>query len=554
MVAVFMQLLFFFDYFRGLTPMSNPSLKASGTGTGLQPVQGPQGLKLASSPFTSTPDEKAAVVDVYDITKPGVINNGIKETKSILDTLSGITGGIDTNIKGVVAGVSDKVKSTLDSTKGLQDTLKSASKIASNAMAGASKVANAVNAVKSGNLGAAFAGVASLTNVGGMGQLSSLVKGVGAATSVVDRAQRSFERGGVAGITNGVTGLASGFGMGQINSTVRGVSSAINTATRISNAISNKGALSGLASINGFNSFDGFYSSASSAKRLVNTYNNASQNTRYNLTSPSFDTLKDIDRGLNIASSSISNLGQAASKDFEKGYTRSVYVGNNYPSAQSSSRASLYSLIDEFDGITSHNGKDNNAAKIGLATGLVSAGIGLGVTDAFSTVAGSGKLDDNSTYLCALTSSSIAGTAGSFSVLEDISSNPLGLKAMQASSKVVKTAAKNFTLDKQDIGKPFTQVWDKVESVSFKVGQSLTTSNIGPKEMVDASTIASNEILTQVASVKASFIQREHHQSLFDAPTSTKEVSALSAISAALAARSIVKDYGMIDAISLGYM
>src|SRR5574343_431237 len=155
--------------------MAEPSLKAGGTGTGLKPVTGPQGLKLAASPFTSAPDEKAAVVDVYDLVKPGVINNGIKEASNLLDDLGGIAGnlgdmakgamsrsekaavvdvydlvkpgvinngikeasnllddlgGIAGNLgdmaKGAMSSVTDAAKTALDSTKGLQDTLQTA--------------------------------------------------------------------------------------------------------------------------------------------------------------------------------------------------------------------------------------------------------------------------------------------------------------------------------------------------------------------------------------------------------------------------------------------
>ena len=137
--------------------MAEPSLKAGGTGTGLKPVTGPQGLKLAASPFTSTPDEKAAVVDVYDLVKPGVINNGIKEASNLLDDLGGIAGNLGDMAKSAMSSVTDASKTALDSTKGLQDTIKNAAKTANGAMAAASKVAKAVNSVKSGNMGAAFA-------------------------------------------------------------------------------------------------------------------------------------------------------------------------------------------------------------------------------------------------------------------------------------------------------------------------------------------------------------------------------------------------------------
>ena len=104
--------------------MAEPSLKAGGTGTGLKPVTGPQGLKLAASPFTSAPDEKAAVVDVYDLVKPGVINNGIKEASNLLDDLGGIAGNLGDMAKSAMSSVTDAAKTALDSTKGLQDTIK----------------------------------------------------------------------------------------------------------------------------------------------------------------------------------------------------------------------------------------------------------------------------------------------------------------------------------------------------------------------------------------------------------------------------------------------
>ena len=530
--------------------MAEPSLKAGGTGTGLKPVTGPQGLKLAASPFTSAPDEKAAVVDVYDLVKPGVINNGIKEASNLLDDLGGIAGNLGDMAKGAMSSVTDAAKTALDSTKGLQDTIKNAAKAASGAMAVASKAAKAVNAVKNGNMNAAFAGAASLAGMTGMTQVASAVKSMGSTAAMIDRAKRGFDRGGMAGMTNGAMSLASGFGMKDLGNTVRSVSTTINSGMRMADSISSKGVMGGLTSFTGYGGFD----SGFSAKRLTDTFNSASQNSRYSLSQSSFDTLKDIDRGLNIASSTISNLGRSASMDFEKGYTRSVSVGNKVNIVNPSMSGSLYSLIDEFDDITSHSGSDNTAAKIGLATGIVSAGIGLGVTDAFSTVAKSGKLDDSSIYLCGVTSSTIAGSAGSFGALADIASHPIGLNAMKTAPKVVKTAAKNFTLDKQDIGLSFSQVWDKIESVGIATGQSLTKTTIASKEMIDAGTISSNPMLAQVASVKAASVQRKKQSLLFSSPNNTGEVDAVSAITAALAAQSVGKSLGMIDAISLGYM
>src|SRR5574343_472708 len=468
--------------------MAEPSLKAGGTGTGLKPVTGPQGLKLAASPFTSAPDEKAAVVDVYDLVKPGVINNGIKEASNLLDDLGGIAGNLGDMAKGAMSSVTDAAKTALDSTKGLQDTLQTAAKAAGGVMATASKVAKAVNAVKNGNMSAAFAGAASLTGMAGMTQVASAVKSMGSTAAMIDRAKRGFERGGITGMAGGAMTLASGFGMKDLGNTVKSVSTTINSGMRMADSISSKGVMGGLTSFTGYGSFD----SGIKAKRLTDTFNSVSQNSRYGLTHSSFDTLKDIDRGLNIASSTISNLGSNASMDFEKGYIRSVSVGNKVNIVNTSMSGSLYSLIDEFDDITSHSGSDNTAAKIGLATGIVSAGIGLGVTDAFSTVAKSGK--------------------------------------------------------------SFSQVWDKIESVGVAAGQSLTKTTFASKEMVDASTISSNPMLAQVASVKAASVQRKKQSLLFSSPNSTGEVDAVSAITAALAAQSVGKSFGMIDAISLGYM
>ena len=61
-------------------------------------------------------------------------------------------------------------------------------------------------------------------------------------------------------------------------------------------------------------------------------------------------------------------------------------------------------------------------------------------------------------------------------------------------------------------------------------------------------------MLAQVASVKAASVQRKKQSLLFSSPNSTGEVDAVSAITAALAAQSVGKSFGMIDAISLGYM
>lgn len=416
------------------------------SGTGLKVGGGPPGLKLATSPFTSLPDQEIVAVDAYDIANPGVINSPQEQNvgDSFLDKIkNAITSAVDIKLPGNLSDALGKGKSLLA-------TVKNGTSLIKNVTRGVSKFTTAINQIKNGGIMGSVAGLSNIANMAGVGGAFSLA---------------SQARGVVAGISaGGLSGaLRAGSAiMGQQGSSLNQLAGNLSAIDRLTSrgmsAISNGG-------LNGI--------------------------------------LSTVDGAVGIASSTISSLDRASQIDFTKGFDS--VMNHSKISGQSLSQSTLgkvYTAVSDLTLTSSNPDIPRSNSYAGLAAGLVTLGSTNGDNNVFSSLVTKG-LDKQSAFTAGTALSALSARSGNLGVLADIASTDIGRQAISSNPRALTTTISNLTPDVSSLSRPLKDSYDQFESVSASTGQSWRTEQRGDITITSASCIAGNSYATDVVAARA---------------------------------------------------
>lgn len=452
-------------------------LTKGSTGTGLTVPKGPQGLSIAASPFTSLPDQTAAVVDVYDKVAPGVINNGKLDATGggFFDDIAGKIGGIKDKVLNGAGGIKGTLKETASGLSGIKDTLSKGITATRNVTALASKAITAVDIAKRGGIGNILTGAGQLAGTGGLS--------------------------GIADLANTGTRVANGLKYG-------GVSGALNAAGSTSLLNGSIGPIARVAS------------QAVSVSRAVTNVSNANG---------ILGTLSAVDRSVALASSTIGSLGKAAEVDFSAAFDKVITntTKTNYGNLDATKR-SIDNVISDVSSALPTMSKSSIS---GVGSGLIVVGSKAGDNTVYSRLSEAGLGNEN-LYAIGVSGASISASSGNIELLKDITSIPVGKSAAGSLNGVVSTTVKNMQYQNQTQARPLTSIYDDIISVANTLGEPFMSTSVGGKTVPDVSIIKAGTMAADVMVAKANSLANDAYASLKTTPLLAKplEISELGVI------------------------
>lgn len=419
------------------------------TGTGLKPVTSPTGLKLSSSPFTSQPDNEVAVVDVYEQQSAGVINSiseDVGESGSFFDKIkNAVTGGLSSLTGGLSLG------SLAGGAKGALDSVRSGTNLLRQVTNVASRATSALNQIQRGGVMGTVGGLATLGGLGG-------VAGASRMASIARGVSYGIGQGGVGGLLRAGGSLLGNQGqsLNQLSSNIGAIS---RTSMYLQSAVSK-----------------GNFSSV----------------------------LSGVDSSLALTSSTLSSLDRASQINFQTGFDS--VLNNSSITARSYNQSSLGRVQTAIGDFTGRLGNTNDPISIptraGTTAGLAVMGASLGNNNVYSTVR-SGGLDDESAFLAGSALSTFGVGNGNLSLIKDLSSDSVGLKAISSNPNAMKELVANLAPQPDQNKQSYASIYDDLSTASAATGQSWNSTTRVGSNILDVSAMIDNAYAKQMVAGKA---------------------------------------------------